>query len=81
VKRREYEKPEKLNELYQHIVAYKECAGGISPTVRELCAAMDINSTSSLTRMLDSLKRNGRIDFIPGQPRTIRIPGEKWVLQ
>ena len=44
---------------------------GYAPTVRELCAATGITSTSVVAYHLAQLRAQGLISFVDGLPRTI----------
>lgn len=46
---------------------------GYPPTVRELCEAVNLKSTSSIHSHLDALEKNGYIRRDPSKPRTIEI--------
>ncbi|EST12030.1 transcriptional regulator [Sporolactobacillus laevolacticus] len=46
---------------------------GYAPSVRELADAVNLKSTSTVQGHLERLKRDGRVDFEEGCPRTVRI--------
>ncbi|MCR5546396.1 MAG: transcriptional repressor LexA [Lachnospiraceae bacterium] len=46
---------------------------GFPPSVREICAAVDLKSTSSVFSHLEKLEKNGYIRRDPTKPRTIEI--------
>ncbi|WP_217562834.1 hypothetical protein [Paenibacillus sp. GbtcB18] len=46
---------------------------GYAPSTRELGAELGISSTSTIHSLLKQLKRKGRINWEPAQPRTIRV--------
>lgn len=46
--------------IYQFIVSYYE-ENSIPPTVREICTAVGLNSTSTVHAHLAKLEQNGRI--------------------
>lgn len=48
---------------------------GVPPTVREICAAVGLSSTSSVQAGLDALEREGYISRDPMHKRSIRING------
>lgn len=48
---------------------------GYPPTVRELCDAVHLKSTSSIHSHLESLEKNGYIRRDPSKPRAIEIRG------
>lgn len=45
---------------------------GFSPTVREIGDLVGIKSTATVHGHLEKLKKQGKIDWNPTQPRTIR---------
>ncbi|HBT63960.1 MAG TPA: transcriptional repressor LexA [Ruminococcaceae bacterium] len=49
---------------------------GVPPTVREICAAADIKSTSTVHAYLKILENEGYISRQSGLNRAIRMPGE-----
>ncbi|MEA5051674.1 MAG: transcriptional repressor LexA [Oscillospiraceae bacterium] len=63
---------DKKNELYKYLV---ENSFDAPPTVRELCEALDIKSTSSIHRMLHELEDEGRITIAKGKRRNIALSG------
>ena len=67
-----------LNEKQQRVLAFvKERLGdGIPPTVREICEACGIKSTSTVHAYLKRLEEEGYIDRMDGLNRAIRLPGE-----
>ena len=67
-----------LNEKQQRVLAFvKERLGdGIPPTVREICDACGIKSTSTVHAYLKRLEEEGYIDRVDGLNRAIRLPGE-----
>ena len=60
-------------EMLDAIVAYKAEHDGVSPTIRELMVAVDLNSTSAVSYHLDRLERKGYIVRQTDRPRTIEI--------
>lgn len=64
------------NDVLRYIVRYKIAHDGNSPSIREICKAMDIPSTSSCNYILRYLQQAGQIT-IPGhgESRTIEIVG------
>lgn len=48
---------------------------GVPPTVREICAAVGLSSTSSVQAGLDALEREGYITRDPMHKRSIRLNG------
>lgn len=67
-----------LNEKQQRVLVFvKERLGdGIPPTVREICDACGIKSTSTVHAYLKRLEEEGYIDRMDGLNRAIRLPGE-----
>ena len=60
--------------IYEYI---RDCiqTHGVSPTVREICEAVDIKSTSTVHYYLQMLEERGLIVKDPMKKRTIKIPG------
>ena len=50
----------KIEQILEFIKFYKQDKG-VSPTFREICAACNIKSTSSVTYYLDRLEKRGDI--------------------
>ena len=53
----------------------KQAPSGVPPTVREICAATGLRSTSTVHAHLKTLERMGYISRGAGQNRSIRIEG------
>lgn len=53
---------------------------GYPPTVRDICAAVDLKSTSSVHAHLETLEKNGYIRRDPTKPRAIEIIDENFNL-
>ena len=51
----------------------RRCEEGVPPTVRELCAALDIRSTSTAHKYLTELEEKGVIERDKGTNRSIRL--------
>ena len=66
-------------EIYNIIIAYKIANAGISPTIRELCTLANIKSRATISKLLTELKNAGKINYQPTKPRTITIPGSRWL--
>lgn len=62
---------EKQEQVYNFLV--KEMAGGFPPTVREICVATGIKSTSTVHAILSALEENEYIIRDPKNSRAIRI--------
>ena len=67
-----------LNQKQQRVLSFlKERAqDGVPPTVREICDAAGIKSTSTVHAYLKLLEEGGYIQRNSGQNRSIRMPGE-----
>ena len=53
---------------------------GYPPSVREICEAVKLRSTSSVHAHLETLERNGYIRRDPTKPRTIEVVDESFNL-
>ena len=53
---------------------------GFPPSVREICAAVNLKSTSSVHSHLETLEKNGYIRRDPTKPRTIEITDDEFAL-
>ena len=49
---------------------------GYAPSVRDICAALNIKSTSTVHMYLEALERKGKIQRTSGKSRTIRIESQ-----
>ena len=67
-----------LNEKQQKVLSFlqERAQDGLPPTVREICAAAGIKSTSTVHAYLQTLEENGYISRQSGLNRAIRLPGE-----
>ena len=67
-----------LNEKQKKILAYlrERAQTGVPPTVREICAATGIRSTSTVHAYLKLLEEQGYISRQSGLNRAIRLPGD-----
>lgn len=68
--------PGKISAKQQEILNYiKDCIlqKGYPPSVREICEAVKLKSTSSVHSHLETLEKNGYIRRDPTKPRTIEI--------
>lgn len=61
---------DKKQALFRYLV---ENSFDAPPTVRELCEALDVKSTSSMHRMLHELQSEGLVTIAPGKRRNISI--------
>ena len=64
----------KRQEIYEFIITFM-MRNQYSPSVREICDGVNLNSTSSVFSHLERLKEEGWINYSPSSPRTISIPG------
>lgn len=71
----------KLNPSQEKILSYlRECAqNGLPPSVREICNATGIRSTSTVHAHLKTLEEDGYISREAGLNRAIHIPGARVV--
>ncbi len=58
--------------IYDYILEYRH-KNGITPTVREICAAVGLHSTSAVHAHLKSLEQQGRIARTPSKQRSIVV--------
>ncbi|MDE7212526.1 MAG: transcriptional repressor LexA [Lachnospiraceae bacterium] len=73
----------KITQKQQEILEYlkKEIINrGYPPSVREICEAVDLRSTSSVHSHLETLERNGYIHRDPAKPRAIEIVDDNFNL-
>jgi repressor LexA len=66
---------EKLNEVYTFTVEYIQ-NNGYSPTVRDICAKLNIKSTATAYSYLEKLKSKGLLEKSPLKKRAI-VPSNK----
>ena len=66
-----------LNDKARRILDYitKEIGDGVPPSVREICAALQIKSTSTVHKYLKELEEGGYIVREENLNRAIRLPG------
>ncbi len=62
----------KQNEIYEFLKSYTETKG-YPPSVREICAAVDLKSTSTVHGHLKRLEKKGLIKRDPSKPRALEI--------
>ena len=62
--------------IYEYITNYIE-TNAISPTIREICAAVGLRSTSTVHTHLKALTDAGLICFEPDKRRTIKLIGKR----
>lgn len=73
----------KITEKQQQILDYMKqeiLNKGYPPTVRDICEAVNLKSTSSVHSHLESLEKNGYIRRDPTKPRAIEIIDENFNL-
>lgn len=66
----------KISSKQQEILSFVKdeiLSKGYPPSVREICAAVNLKSTSSVFSHLETLEKNGYIRRDPTKPRTIEI--------
>mgnify|MGYP004543723095 FL=1 len=67
-----------LNKTQRKIYEFlaEKAQNGVPPTVREICAAVGLKSTSSVQANLDALEQAGYIERDPMLKRSIRVKGQ-----
>lgn len=71
---------QRLDALYDYIIAYKRESGGRSPTRRQLSEALGFSSTAVVQGYLLRLAADRRVVLgRPGDHCAIAIPGERWL--
>ena len=67
-----------LNKTQKRIYEFlaERSQNGVPPSVREICAAVGLKSTSSVQANLDALEQAGYIERDPMLKRTIRVTGQ-----
>lgn len=74
----------KISAKQQEILEYIKSqllTKGYPPSVREICEAVHLKSTSSVHSHLETLEKNGYIRRDPTKPRAIEILDEDSILQ
>ena len=64
--------------IYNIIVDYM-LSHGYPPTIREIAERADLLSTSSVYHQLSIMAARGMIDYAEGSPRTITVPGIRYI--
>lgn len=73
----------KISAKQQQILEYMKeviLKKGYPPSVREICSAVDLSSTSSVFNHLEKLEKNGYIRRDPAKPRCIEIVDDNFQL-
>lgn len=65
---------EKMKQVYDYI--RERIDSGFAPTVREICAALDIRSTSTVHRYINQLVDEGYLDKMENSNRAIKLHGQ-----
>lgn len=60
--------------LYRYVVNYIDLHQE-APTFAEMCAGIDVISKSVITRHLQTLVNEGRLTYLPGVARSIKLLG------
>lgn len=64
---------DKQDKILEFLNRYIE-ENGYPPAVREICAAVGLKSTATVSYHLNELRRQGRIQYESGKNRTISLP-------
>lgn len=64
---------DRAKEIYRYI--RDRLDDGYAPTVREICSALNINSTSSVHRYINQLVEEGLLDKMDNRNRALRLHG------
>lgn len=64
--------------IFNYIVIYKRSQDGLSPTLREICKACNISSTSVASHYIKLLEKTGRIKRLNAS-RGFAVIGGKWI--
>lgn len=64
---------DKEKRVFQYVKDRME--DGIAPSIREICAALDIRSTSTAARYVNSLVAEGYLEKVDGCNRAIKLAG------
>lgn len=68
----------KEDKVFKFILKYKESHDGNSPTIREICKACKISSTSVVDYYLEKLQSRKLIQRDSFQSRNINVVGGSW---
>jgi repressor LexA len=66
---------DRLREVYEYIKERIEVQG-YAPSVREICTALEIGSTSTAARYINNLVEEGLLDKTDGKNRAVRLSGK-----
>ncbi len=69
---------DKKQKLFEYLV---QNSGESTPSVRELCEALSIKSTSQVHKLLHELENEGRLTIARGKRRNISIPKQGTAVQ
>lgn len=61
-----------LEAVYRFVAGYMQ-ENGYAPTFREIGAAVGMPSTATVSKALDSLREQGRVEWVSGKARTLRL--------
>ncbi|MDE7302429.1 MAG: transcriptional repressor LexA [Oscillospiraceae bacterium] len=67
-----------MNEKEKRVFEYikNRMEDGFAPSIREICAALDIHSTSTAARYVNSLVAEGYLEKVDGCNRAIKLAGK-----
>ena len=65
------------DKVFKFIIEYKQANDGLSPTIRKIMSQLDIKSTSTTARILNTLASEGRITRTN---QGIKVTGGEWRL-
>lgn len=65
-------KPSREGELFRFLCEFTQ-QNGYAPSIREMSAALGLQSVQAVHRYLDRLRKRGLVDWEPGKARTLRI--------
>ena len=69
----------KIREMMLEKIVEYMMINGFPPSTREIGALVGLKSTSSVQAHLDKMEKLGMIEKLMDQPRTIRVPGIRYV--
>ena len=71
---------EKIEKLYEYLTDFIS-ENGYAPSIREMCSALEISSTSLASFYLNKLKESGRISFSENKKRSLSLTHKQKVLK